>query len=112
VAKQTRRSDDFFADRAVRRFEIELAPAAVDSLRRRARTYIIGSVREGAQTFAKVGIHLKGMGSFQSLDQKPSFVLKFDADDPSQEYCGLTKLMLNNSVQDSTYLCELLATHL
>jgi hypothetical protein len=52
------------------------------------------------------------MGSFQPLDQKPSFVIKFDQYQPDGEYCGLTKLMLNNSVQDSSYLSELLATRL
>jgi len=52
------------------------------------------------------------MGSFQSLEQKPSFVLKFDEYRPDQEYCGLTKLMLNNSIQDTSYLSELLATRL
>lgn len=105
-------SAEFFADHKVRLVEIELTEPAKAALRSNPRSYIIGNVREGTQTFTKVGIHLKGMGSFRRLDEKPSFVLNFDKFLPDQEYCGLTKLMLNNSVQDQTYLAELLATSL
>jgi len=105
-------SEQFFADRAVRNFQIEVSDAEFISLKRRPRIYVEGIVREGGHVFTNVGIHLKGMGSFRSVDEKPSLVLKFDEFVPDQEYCGLTKLMLNNSVQDQTYLAELLATGL
>jgi len=111
-SKKSKRSEEFFADRTVRLFQIELSDAAIDSLRRGSRQYVSGIVREGDVVFPNVGIHLKGMGSFQPLEQKPSFVLKFDEYRPDQEYCGLTKLMLNNSIQDTSYLSELLATRL
>src|SRR6266850_2410122 len=111
-AKKADPSEEFFADRAVRVFRIEISDAEFTSLKRRPRPYVSGSVREGAHVFTNVGIHLKGMGSFRSVDEKPSLVLKFDEFVPDQEYCGLTKLMLNNSVQDQTYLAELLATGL
>ena len=104
------RADDFFADRTVRHFEVEIAESALAALRRSPRTYVSGTVREGGRAYTNVGIHLKGMGSFQPLDLKPSLVLHFDEFTPGQEYCGLTKLMLNNSVQDRSYLSELLAT--
>src|SRR5437660_6514279 len=106
------RSAEFFADRKVRLIDIELTEPAKMALRTNPRSYIVGNVREGTQTFTNVGVHLKGMGSFRRLDEKPSFVLKFDKFLPDREYCGLTKLMLNNSVQDQTYLAELLATGL
>ena len=105
-------SAEFFADRKVRLIDIELTEPAKMALRTNPRSYIVGNVREGTQTFTNVGVHLKGMGSFRRLDEKPSFVLKFDKFLPDREYCGLTKLMLNNSVQDQTYLAELLATGL
>src|ERR1041385_7553642 len=105
-------SAEFFADRKVRWIEIELTEPGKMALRTNPRSYITGNVREGTQTFTNVGVHLKGMGSFRRLDEKPSFVLKFDKFLPDQEYCGLTKLMLDNSVQDQTYLAELLATSL
>jgi len=112
ASKKSKRSEEFFADRAVRLFQIELSDAGMDSLRRGARQYVPGTVRQGGQIFTNIGVHLKGMGSFQPLDQKPSFVLKFDEYRPDQDYRGLTKLMLNNSIQDSSYLSELLATRL
>jgi spore coat protein H len=110
--KKSDRAAAFFADRTVRLFEIELSDAAMASLRLNPRTHVSGTVREGGQVFTNVGLHIKGMGSFRPLDDKPSFVVKFNAFVPSQEYCGLSKLMLNNSVQDQTYVCELLGTGL
>ena len=111
-SKKSDRSDAFFADPAVRLFEIELSDSAMASLRTNPRRHVKGTVREGGQVFRNVAIHLKGMGSFQPLDEKPSFVIKFNEFVPGQEYCGMSKLMLNNSVQDQTYVCELLATGL
>jgi spore coat protein CotH len=67
---------------------------------------------EGGRVLANVGVHLKGMGSFRSVDEKASFAVKFDKFVPAQKYFGLTKLMFNNSVQDPTCLAELLATGL
>jgi hypothetical protein len=57
-----------------------------------------------------VGIHLKGMSSFRPIDEKPSLAVKFNEYVAGQEYCGLTRVLLNNSVQDPTYLAEYLAT--
>jgi spore coat protein H len=111
-SKKDERSDAFFADRTVRHFQIELTEAAMDSLRRSPRQKVSGTVREGGKVFTNVAVHVKGMGSFRPLDEKPSFVLKFNSVDPKQEYCGLSKLMLNNSVQDSSYVCEALSTGL
>jgi hypothetical protein len=106
------RSDAFFADRNVRTFHIDLTDAALTMLKTRPRVFVHGGVKEGGNVLTNIGVHLKGMGSFRRVDEKPSFVLKFDEFTPDQEYCGLTKLMLNNSVQDRTYLAELLATDL
>src|SRR2546427_1653467 len=110
--KKADRADAFFADPTVRVFDIELSEAAAGLLKVTPRHYVVGTVREGTEVFTNIGIHLKGMGSFRSLDDQPSFVLKFDHGNSTQEHCGLTKLMLNNSVQDQTYICELLATQL
>ena len=66
----------------------------------------------GDRVFRDVGVHLKGMGSFRPLNEKPSFSVKFDRYTPDQHYLGLTKMMLNNSSQDSTYLAEMMATQM
>src|SRR3954463_6844764 len=106
------RGADFFADPSLRVFDIEVSDAGHTALKQTPRSYIAGTVREGGHTWTNVGIHLKGMGSFRNVDEKPSFALKFDKYLPDQDYCGLTKLMLNNSLQDQTYLAELVATGL
>jgi len=106
------RGADFFADPTVRTIEIEVPESGRNMLRQSPRSYLSGIVREGGHAWTNVGVHLKGMGSFRTVDEKASFVLKFDKYLPDQEYCGLTKLMLNNSVQDQTYLAELIATEL
>jgi hypothetical protein len=110
--KATDSTDAFFNDSAVRLFEFEISPSALNELRRSPRTYVRSVVREGGQVLTNVGIHLKGMGSFRTVDEKASFSLKFDEFAENQEYCGLTKLMFNNSVQDPTYIVEGLATEL
>ena len=40
------------------------------------------------------------------MDEKPAWTLDFNKYTRGQSLSGLTKLHLNNSVQDSTYLCE------
>jgi hypothetical protein len=52
------------------------------------------------------------MGSFRPLHEKPSWAVKFDQFNPGQRYAGMSKLMLNNSSQDGTFLAEWLATQM
>ena len=68
--------------------------------------------REGDRVLTNVAFHLKGMGSFRTVDEKASFAVKFDEFVEGQEYAGLTKLMFNNASQDGTYLAEWIATRL
>ena len=111
-ASKTEARAAFFAERSVLSFHVEVDASDLAKLRRAPRTYVHGTVRQGALELTNVGIRLKGMGSFRTVDEKPSLTLKFDEFVPGQEYCGLTKLLLNNSAQDPTYLAELLATGL
>jgi hypothetical protein len=105
-------SQEFFNDPKVRTFHIQIQDDGLASLRRSPRTYVSGTVREGDIVSTNVGIHLKGMGSFRTVDEKASFAVKFDEFNKDQEYSGLNKLMFNNSVQDPTYMVEWLATGL
>lgn len=58
----------------------------------------------------QVGIRLKGRyGSFQTLDGKAAFKIKFDYDDSDQRFYGLKKLTLNNMLQDGSMIHETLA---
>ena len=70
------------------------------------------TVREGGKTYTNVAVHLKGSFSFQPMDGKPSLTLNFDKFAPGQKFHGLTKIHLNNSVQDVSYLSEQLGREL
>jgi len=71
------------------------------------RTNVLAVVREDGIVYSNVLIHLKGSaGSFRSFDSKPALTLAFDKQNPEQRFHGLSKISLNNSVQDYSYLCE------
>ncbi|HMJ90676.1 MAG TPA: CotH kinase family protein [Candidatus Acidoferrum sp.] len=104
-------SEQLFATNApIRTFRIEISSNELAALKRDARAYARGAISEGSNVLRDVGVHLKGNGSFQGLDQKPSFAVKFDRFVDDRELFGLNKIMLNNSVQDGTFLAEMMAT--
>jgi spore coat protein CotH len=105
-------SKEFFNDPKVRVFQFEIPQSGLAALGRMSRNYVKGTVREGDLVLTNVGFRLKGMGSFRPIYEKPSFAVKFDEFAENQEYSGLSKVMFNNSVQDSTYLVEALGTEL
>jgi hypothetical protein len=105
-------SDELFTQRTVRTIKIEIAEPALDALRASPRKYVSATFREGTSVLAKVGVHLKGMGSFRPLDEKPNLAVKFDEFEDGLEYMGLTKLLLNNCTQDPTYIAEFLASQM
>jgi spore coat protein H len=112
-AKKTDPSDALFAtNAAIRTFKIEVNGPELAALQKDNRAYVRGKVTAGEQTFPEVGIHLKGNGSFRPLNEKPSLVIKFDRFVPDQEFCGLTKISLNSSSQDPTFLADLTANEM
>jgi hypothetical protein len=76
------------------------------------RVDVRATVREGGQVYSDVAVHLKGSYSFQPFDGKPSLTLNFDKFVPGRRFHGLSKIHLNNSVQDPSGLCEQLAREL
>jgi len=104
--------EKFFTEPTPRTFNFEISEVALDQLRRSPRAYVPATLREGDRVLTNVAVRLKGMGSFRTIDEKPSLAVKFDEFVPGQQYRGLDKIMLNNSVQDRTYLAEMLATQM
>jgi spore coat protein H len=104
------------------RFEIEIAPPDVEVLRGyywgwhgrpQERPEVRATVRESGVLYTNVALHLKGSaGSFRSFDDKPALTLNFRKHAPGQRFHSYSKLSLNNSVQDPTYLCEALCREL
>jgi len=98
--------EDLFAQPRVLRLKIELSDSAQASLRKDPKQYVKGVVREGDRSFAEVGVRLKGSATFEAVDKKPGFSLKFNEFVKGQEFHGRSRILLNNAHQDSTYLCE------
>lgn len=105
------------------RLEITVAPAEVEKLRGyfwngrggglTERPDVPVTVREGGVTYTNVSLHLKGSaGSFRPFDDKPALTLNFGKNARGQKFHGLSKLSLNNSVQDSSYISESLCREL
>ncbi len=71
------------------------------------------TVREGGRVYTDVAMHLKGSaGSFRGLEDKPAMTLNFNKHVKGQKFHGYTKVSLNNSVQDPTYLSEAICREL
>ena len=101
--------DGLFTEPKVLRLKIELSAAAQEALKKDPRSYVKATVQEGSHKFSEVAIRLKGHGSFQGLDKKPSMTVKFNEFVPGQKFHGATKFALNNAAQDASYLCETIA---
>jgi spore coat protein H len=107
-------ADSLFTNGEVLRLSIDIPEAGRASLRREPRRYVKAAVREGDTVYTNVGLHLKGsIGSFRSVDEKAGLTLNFDFfGSESGRFHGLKKFHLNNSVQDPSYLSELIASQM
>lgn len=69
----------------------------------------------GSNTYGpyKVGVHLKGAwGSWRDITGKAAFKIKMNAFVKNQTFFGITKMTLNNMVQDNSYIHETLTYRL
>ncbi|MSP15371.1 MAG: hypothetical protein EXR73_01950 [Myxococcales bacterium] len=124
------RTDDgsiyLFDPSAVREFHITIPPESQDPINAQAsppgcvpyhRDYHEGALSFEGESFAGVGIHIKGgCGSSRNLGGKASFKINLGWDDPAVPGCpderrlhGQKHLTLNNGVQDRTSQHERLA---
>ena len=102
----------FSTNAPIHTFNIEVSGGELAALQKDNRSYVRGTVTVGTNVLKDVAIHLKGNGSFRPLQEKPSFVAKFDRFVPDQKLFGESKLALNNSSQDSTYLADFMANEM
>ena len=108
------RVEEFFTRGPIPGLRIELSPEELNKLRQNGRDYVAATVRETDRgegqpdvVYNKVAVHLKGgPGSYRGVDDKPGLTLNFDKFTPGQEFHGLEKVHLNNSVQDPSYMSE------
>jgi spore coat protein CotH len=95
-----------FDEAALPQFDIELSQEAIAALGEDPYTYQHGVLKYAGQTYADVGIRLKGRTSAQTFDQKPAFKIKLNEFVKGQKLLGLKRLTLNNMSQDPTLMHE------
>src|SRR5439155_8775215 len=97
---------------------IEIGAKEMDALRREPRKYVRATLKEAEKNVEKVykeiGVHCKGAaGSFRGIDDKAGLTINMNkfGNDQSLFY-GMDKFHLANSVQDPSYLSELICGEL
>jgi hypothetical protein len=98
---------ELFDNSRVFQIEVEISKEGLESLKKSPRTNILATLKEGGRVYTNVTLHLKGAaGSFRQVDDRPALTMNFDKAAEGQKFHGLTKMSLNNSVQDETYTAE------
>jgi spore coat protein H len=107
-------SDEFFKSGTVLQLSLVLAPKELEAIRRDPRRYVPATLKEGDKVVYKdVGIHLKGAaGSFRGIDDKPNVTVNMNRFGVDQLFHGMDKFHLSNSLQDPSYLSELVCGEL
>jgi spore coat protein CotH len=107
-------SDEYFKSATIVELDLEIGKKELDSLRGEPRKYVKITFKEGGKVVGKdVGIHLKGAaGSFRGIDDKPGLTINMDKFVAGQTFHGMDKFHLANSVQDPSYLSELICGEL
>ena len=105
-------SDEFFEKGMIPEIRITLTEKEEQQLRRDLRRYVdVTFTENGGATFKNVKMKLKGAaGSFRELNDRPALTLSMRK--KGERFHGLDKFHLNNSVQDESYLNELIASQL
>ena len=98
-----------FGSLKIRHYHLELSEQSLERLAEEPKHYVRGTFYEGDQVYPNVGIRLKGgWGSFRTLEgeNKAAFTIKFNQYEKKQRFHGLRRIVLNNAVQDPSYLRE------
>ncbi|MSU42204.1 MAG: hypothetical protein EXS22_04245 [Pedosphaera sp.] len=104
-------SDAFFLSAHIPRIKIEITQKELDELNKDPRKYAKATIREDDKViYEAVGVHLKGAaGSYRGINDRPALTLNFDKFLKKQTFHGMDKVHLNNSVQDGTYMHEIIS---
>ena len=99
----------FFADTGVLDVSIELSDAAIEQLAGSPDEYVAGAMIFGRERFEPIGVRLKGSSTYQWLDGKPAWKLKFDEFETGARVQGLERLTLDSNYWDGAVMAETLA---
>ena len=113
--KKSEEADAFFTSGPILELQLNIEPAEMQMLRQNARAYVRATLveRETGKKYSSVGVKLKGAaGSFRNVDDRPALTVNVNRFTKGQEFHGLEKFHLNNSVQDESYLHELVCAEI
>lgn len=106
-------SEAFFKSPKVLEIAIEIDKKNLEALRREPRKYAKATFKVGDKVYPNVGIHVKGAaGSFRGIDDKPGLTINMDKYDEEALFFGMDKWHLANSLQDPSYVSELICGEL
>ncbi len=105
-------SAELYSNNFLPTFHVSLSPESWDSLEQAPKVYVPGTFRYGPYTFHDVGVRLKGNATLRTLDEKPSFKIKFNKYEPGVRFFDLESITLNNMEQDPTMVREWLSYHM
>ncbi len=100
-------SNDFFNKGVVPQLRVKIAKEQEQKLRAEPRKFVeCEIIEDGKKTYTGVRVKIKGAaGSFRNYDDRPALTLNMAKGDEN-EFHGLDKFHLNNSVQDDSYISE------
>lgn len=107
--KPAQESDEYFKSGKILTLELTLGKDEMQSLRMDHRKNVKATLKEGETRYRDVAVHLKGAaGSFRGIDEKPNLTFNMDKFVEGQRFHGMDKFHLANSLQDPSYLSELI----
>jgi spore coat protein H len=109
---RSQKDDYLFASDRVISVRVQVEPANVQRLAQQPHEYVSVRLRVDDGAFAKAELRLKGSGSFRPITDKPNLGLKVGEAEPGTRSFSHKRLLLNNSVQDSTLIRWKLASEL
>src|SRR5258708_39152810 len=108
-APSARAADSIFGQGVLHEFRIVMDPADWASLRAnfRSNQYYAANISVDGEVLQQVGVRSRGKGSRNA--DKPGLLVDTNKYVTNQEFHGLKKLVLDNVVQDGSFLHEPLA---
>ena len=90
-------------------FSLTIGAAEIQSLLTAPDIYVPATLTYEGRDYGPVGVHLKGMQSFEPIDRKPSLRINIDKFAPTAAFFGLKDLTLNNMHSDFSMMHERIA---
>ena len=107
--KKKGKAKEIFSGDWVPTYELEIKPEEWAKLKSSPKEYASATFKSGGTILENIGVRLKGgIGSYRPLENgnKVALTLKINQFVKGQKFLGLRKIVLNNSVQDDSYLRE------